>query len=56
MDKNARGQTLIEYALIIAFLAVAAIAALVTLDKQFGTFSRLNAAINAAAAANGGSH
>jgi pilus assembly protein Flp/PilA len=40
--KNRKGQTLVEYALILAFISVVAISVLISLGRQItGTFSRI---------------
>jgi Flp pilus assembly pilin Flp len=53
--KNRRGQTLVEYALILAFISVVAISVLIALGGQVKTvFSGISSQLNSAA--NGGSH
>ena len=48
-NKTKRGQTLVEYALILAFIAVVTISVLASLGRQInGTFSRINSAISTA--------
>ena len=42
-DKNNRGQTLVEYALILAFISVVAISVLINLGKEVkGVFSTIS--------------
>jgi pilus assembly protein Flp/PilA len=48
-NKNSRGQTLVEYALILAFIAVVTISVLASLGREInGTFSRINSSISTA--------
>jgi Flp pilus assembly pilin Flp len=45
-EKRNRGQTLVEYALILAFISVITISVLAALGRQItGTFSRVTSAI-----------
>ena len=47
--KDKKGQTLVEYALILAFISVVAISMLITLGKNLtGTFSKIDSALTSA--------
>lgn len=47
--KSKKGQTLVEYALILAFISVLTISVLAALGRQItGTFSKINTAISSA--------
>jgi Flp pilus assembly pilin Flp len=47
--KNKRGQTLVEYALILAFISVVAISVLISLGSQIkGTFTKITSALDSA--------
>jgi Flp pilus assembly pilin Flp len=47
--KNKRGQTLVEYALILAFISIVAISVLISLGKQIrGTYSMINSELTSA--------
>jgi pilus assembly protein Flp/PilA len=49
--KNKRGQTLVEYALILAFISVVAISVLITLGDQVkATFTKITSALSSAQA------
>jgi Flp pilus assembly pilin Flp len=49
--KGRRGQTLVEYALILAFISVVAIAVLISLGQQVrGTFTKINSSLASAQA------
>ena len=51
--KSKKGQTLVEYALILAFISVVAISVLLTLGKQItGVFSTVNSQLATANASN----
>jgi len=51
--KSRKGQTLVEYALILAFISVVAISVLLTLGKQItGVFSTVNSQLATANASN----
>ncbi len=47
--RGRRGQTLVEYALILAFVSVITISVLASLGRQInGTFSKINSALSTA--------
>ena len=47
--KSRRGQTLVEYALILAFISVVAISVLISLGKAIsGTYTRISSALASA--------
>lgn len=47
--KSRKGQTLVEYALILAFISVVAISVLISLGKAIaGTYTRINSAVASA--------
>ena len=47
--KSRKGQTLVEYALILAFISVIAISVLISLGKAInGTYTRIYSALNSA--------
>ncbi|MDB4793524.1 Flp family type IVb pilin [Methylacidiphilales bacterium] len=49
--KSKRGQTLVEYALILAFISVVAISVLISLGKQVNaTYSKINSVLASAQA------
>ena len=49
--KDKKGQTLVEYALILAFISVVAISTLITLGSSIkATFSRINSSLTSAQA------
>jgi len=48
--KNKRGQTLVEYALIVAFISVVAIAALITVARIKGAYIRIESNLSSAQA------
>jgi Flp pilus assembly pilin Flp len=48
-SKNKKGQTLVEYALILAFISVVAISLLINLGAKIsGTFSKINSVLTSA--------
>jgi len=47
--KSKRGQTLVEYALILAFISVVAISVLISLSDQIkGTYTKIGSALSSA--------
>jgi len=47
--KSKQGQTLVEYALILAFISVVAISVLISLGQQIkGTYTRIGSALSSA--------